>query len=142
MPHALASVYYFRVCCGTQSYKDTTLLIIGGSPELGRRSLGWEGPHAVGTVTIVSHFQEVRHKVAQLLKSFQAEVDSLSRRSLSAETAFLSSYKRIIGIPGKGSPCAGGPSTIQTSRDLTRNRRKSGGSWVHQSIYYIPCIPL
>lgn len=43
--------------------------------------------------------EEVRHKVAPLLKSFQGEVDSLSRRSLSAETAFLSAYKRIIAIP-------------------------------------------
>ncbi len=39
--------------------------------------------------------------MAPLLKSFQSEIDSLSRRSLSAETAFLSVYKRIIGIPGK-----------------------------------------
>jgi len=37
--------------------------------------------------------------VAPLLKSFQSEVDALSRRSQSAETAFLSSYKKIIEIP-------------------------------------------
>lgn len=45
-------------------------------------------------------FQELRRKVAPLLKSFQSEVDALSRRSQAAETAFLSVYKRIIEIPG------------------------------------------
>ena len=44
--------------------------------------------------------QEVRRKMAPLLKSFQSEVDALSRRSQLAETAFLSTYKKIIEIPG------------------------------------------
>ena len=44
--------------------------------------------------------QELRRKVAPLLKSFQGEVDALSRRGQAAETAFLSTYKRIIEIPG------------------------------------------
>ncbi len=39
--------------------------------------------------------------MAALLKSFQSEVDSLSRRSQAAETAFLSTYKRIIEVPGE-----------------------------------------
>ena len=39
--------------------------------------------------------------MAPLLKSFQSEVDALSRRGQSAETAFLSSYKKIIEIPGQ-----------------------------------------
>ena len=47
--------------------------------------------------------QEVRKKVAPLLKSFQGEVDALSRRSQSAETLFLSTYKKIIDIPGQQS---------------------------------------
>lgn len=44
--------------------------------------------------------QDARRRVAPILKSFQMEVDSLSRRSNSAEAAFLSTYKRILGIPG------------------------------------------
>lgn len=39
--------------------------------------------------------------MAPLLKSFQSEVDSLSKRSKAAEAAFLSIYKRIIDLPGK-----------------------------------------
>jgi hypothetical protein len=38
--------------------------------------------------------------VAPLLKSFQGEVDALSRRSQAAETLFLNTYKKIIDIPG------------------------------------------
>lgn len=45
--------------------------------------------------------QEVRRKASPLLKSFQTEIDALSRRSQAAETAFLSAYKKIIEIPGK-----------------------------------------
>ena len=70
-------------------------------------------------------FQEVRHKVAPLLKSFQAEVDSLSRRSLSAETAFLSAYKKIIGIPGKGSSHAVVPRIMGVSHAVVPGI----GSW-------------
>ena len=39
--------------------------------------------------------------MAPLLKSFQGEVDALSRRSQAAETLFLSTYKKIIDIPGE-----------------------------------------
>lgn len=42
----------------------------------------------------------MRRKIAPLLKSFQMEIDSLSRRSSSAEAAFLGTYKRILEIPG------------------------------------------
>ncbi len=38
--------------------------------------------------------------MAPLLKSFQGEVDALSRRSQAAETLFLNTYKKIIDIPG------------------------------------------
>ena len=44
--------------------------------------------------------QEVRRKASPLLKSFQAEIDALSHRSQAAETAFLSTYKKVIEIPG------------------------------------------
>lgn len=43
--------------------------------------------------------EELRRKVTPLLKSFQAEVDSLSRRGRDAETAFLSGYRKIASIP-------------------------------------------
>ncbi|XP_064392801.1 protein CASP-like [Halichondria panicea] len=43
--------------------------------------------------------EEVRKKAAPLLKSFQGEVDALSRRSQAAESAFLTTYKRLIDIP-------------------------------------------
>ncbi|XP_048775538.2 homeobox protein cut-like 1 isoform X2 [Ostrea edulis] len=43
--------------------------------------------------------EDIRKIVAPLLKSFQAEVDSLSKRSKAAEAAFLSIYKRIIDLP-------------------------------------------
>ncbi|XP_046840802.1 protein CASP-like [Xenia sp. Carnegie-2017] len=43
--------------------------------------------------------ENVRKQVAPLLKSFQGEVDSLSKRSKAAETAFLSLYKRVVEIP-------------------------------------------
>ncbi|XP_061162730.1 homeobox protein cut-like 1 isoform X1 [Saccostrea echinata] len=43
--------------------------------------------------------EDIRKLVAPLLKSFQSEVDSLSKRSKAAEAAFLSIYKRIIDLP-------------------------------------------
>ncbi|XP_071496876.1 homeobox protein cut-like 1 [Diadema antillarum] len=43
--------------------------------------------------------EDVRKQVAPLLKSFQAEVDSLSKRSKAAEGAFLSIYKKLIDLP-------------------------------------------
>uniref|UniRef100_A0A670IIR6 Homeobox protein cut-like n=1 Tax=Podarcis muralis TaxID=64176 RepID=A0A670IIR6_PODMU len=44
--------------------------------------------------------EEVRDMVAPVLKSFQAEVVALSKRSKEAEAAFLSVYKQLIEAPG------------------------------------------
>ncbi|ELT91711.1 hypothetical protein CAPTEDRAFT_90787, partial [Capitella teleta] len=46
---------------------------------------------------------ELRKVVAPLLKGFQGEIDSLSKRSKNAEASFLSIYKRLIDVPGKSS---------------------------------------
>ncbi|KAL5016643.1 hypothetical protein ScPMuIL_006232 [Solemya velum] len=43
--------------------------------------------------------EDLRKLVAPLLKSFQLEVDSLSKRSKASEAAFLSVYKRLIDLP-------------------------------------------
>ncbi|XP_068101754.1 homeobox protein cut-like 2 isoform X2 [Hyperolius riggenbachi] len=43
--------------------------------------------------------EEVREVVAPVLKSFQAEVVALSKRSKEAESAFLSVYKQLIEAP-------------------------------------------
>ncbi|XP_065830385.1 protein CASP-like [Oscarella lobularis] len=43
--------------------------------------------------------EDSRKQVAPLLKSFQAEVDSLSRRSKAAETAFLNIYRKVADAP-------------------------------------------
>ncbi|OQV17521.1 Homeobox protein cut-like 1 [Hypsibius exemplaris] len=43
--------------------------------------------------------EEVRRQVQPLLKSFQTEVDSLVKRSKSAETAFLDVYKTFADLP-------------------------------------------
>ncbi|KAJ7375021.1 intra-Golgi vesicle-mediated transport [Desmophyllum pertusum] len=42
---------------------------------------------------------EIRKKMAPLLKSFQAEIDALSKRSKASETAFLSIYKKLVDVP-------------------------------------------
>uniref|UniRef100_F6YGU2 Homeobox protein cut-like n=1 Tax=Monodelphis domestica TaxID=13616 RepID=F6YGU2_MONDO len=43
--------------------------------------------------------EEIREMVAPVLKSFQAEVVALSKRSQEAESAFLSVYKQLIEAP-------------------------------------------
>lgn len=43
--------------------------------------------------------EDIRKIVAPLLKSFQSEVDSLSKRSKASEAAFLTVYKKIIDLP-------------------------------------------
>nr|XP_033777487.1 homeobox protein cut-like 1 isoform X2 [Geotrypetes seraphini] len=43
--------------------------------------------------------EDLRKQVAPLLKSFQSEIDALSKRSKEAEAAFLNVYKRLIDIP-------------------------------------------
>lgn len=65
--------------------------------------LGWEWPYPASLPLPLYPFslQELRRKVSPLLKSFQGEIDALSRRGQAAEAAFLSAYKRIIEIPGQ-----------------------------------------
>lgn len=46
---------------------------------------------------------DVRKLVAPLLKSFQGEVDALSKRSKNAESAFLNVYKKLSDIPDPAS---------------------------------------
>ncbi|XP_063127071.1 homeobox protein cut-like 1 isoform X12 [Rattus norvegicus] len=43
--------------------------------------------------------EDLRKQVAPLLKSFQGEIDALSKRSKEAEAAFLTVYKRLIDVP-------------------------------------------
>ncbi|XP_055946575.1 homeobox protein cut-like 1 isoform X1 [Argiope bruennichi] len=43
--------------------------------------------------------EDIRKAVVPLLKSFQAEVDSLSKRSKAAEAAFLTIYRTFIELP-------------------------------------------
>ncbi|XP_078535501.1 homeobox protein cut-like 1 isoform X1 [Lissotriton helveticus] len=43
--------------------------------------------------------EDLRKQVAPLLKSFQAEIDALSKRSKEAEAGFLNVYKRLIDVP-------------------------------------------
>ncbi|XP_039770393.1 homeobox protein cut-like 1 isoform X2 [Ornithorhynchus anatinus] len=43
--------------------------------------------------------EDLRKLVAPLLKSFQGEIDALSKRSKEAEAAFLNVYKRLIDVP-------------------------------------------
>ncbi|XP_071750310.1 cut-like homeobox 1b isoform X4 [Centroberyx gerrardi] len=43
--------------------------------------------------------EDFRKQVAPLLKSFQGEIDALSKRSKEAEAAFLNVYKKLIDVP-------------------------------------------
>ncbi|KAJ7995109.1 hypothetical protein DPEC_G00241160 [Dallia pectoralis] len=43
--------------------------------------------------------EDIRKQVAPLLKSFQGEIDALSKRSKEAEAAFLNVYKKFIDVP-------------------------------------------
>lgn len=43
--------------------------------------------------------EDIRKVVSPLLKSFQGEIDALSKRSKAAEAAFLSVYKKLIDLP-------------------------------------------
>ena len=38
--------------------------------------------------------------MSPLLRAFQSEIDSLTRRGSTAETYFLNAYKKFIEIPG------------------------------------------
>ncbi|XP_071094460.1 homeobox protein cut-like 1 isoform X3 [Haliotis cracherodii] len=43
--------------------------------------------------------EDIRKIVAPVLRSFQGEIDALSKRSKAAEAAFLSIYKKLIDLP-------------------------------------------
>ncbi|XP_071377699.1 cut-like homeobox 1b isoform X7 [Centroberyx affinis] len=47
----------------------------------------------------LQQLQDLRKQVAPLLKSFQGEIDALSKRSKEAEAAFLNVYKKLIDVP-------------------------------------------
>uniref|UniRef100_UPI003AAFFED4 cut-like homeobox 1b isoform X7 n=1 Tax=Centroberyx gerrardi TaxID=166262 RepID=UPI003AAFFED4 len=47
----------------------------------------------------LQQLQDFRKQVAPLLKSFQGEIDALSKRSKEAEAAFLNVYKKLIDVP-------------------------------------------
>ncbi|CAN0367683.1 unnamed protein product [Lampetra planeri] len=49
--------------------------------------------------------EDLKRLVAPLLKSFQAEIDSLLWRSKEAEAAFLGLYKRVADAPGMDPAC-------------------------------------
>lgn len=61
--------------------------------------------------------EDIRKVVAPLLKSFQGEVDSLSKRSKTAEGAFLAVYKRLIDLPD---PVAILEQTVQAQKRAQR----------------------
>ncbi|XP_020658425.3 homeobox protein cut-like 2 isoform X3 [Pogona vitticeps] len=61
--------------------------------------------------------EEVRDMVAPVLKSFQAEVVALSKRSKEAEAAFLSVYKQLIEAPDP-------TPALETVRGLEDGRRQ------------------
>ncbi|XP_041456465.1 homeobox protein cut-like 1 isoform X1 [Lytechinus variegatus] len=71
--------------------------------------------------------EDVRKQVAPLLKSFQAEVDSLSKRSKAAEGAFLSIYKKLIDTPDPTSVleyCVNLQKRAQKAQDLEIENQK------------------
>ena len=45
--------------------------------------------------------QETMDAVVPVVKRFQAEIDSLSKRCKMAEAAFLTAYQRLANLPGK-----------------------------------------
>ncbi|XP_053257226.1 homeobox protein cut-like 2 isoform X3 [Podarcis raffonei] len=61
--------------------------------------------------------EEVRDMVAPVLKSFQAEVVALSKRSKEAEAAFLSVYKQLIEAPDP-------VPALETARSLEDRRQQ------------------
>ncbi|CAH7257695.1 Cux1 [Phodopus roborovskii] len=57
------------------------------------------GVKTIGFSKEVKATRDLRKQVAPLLKSFQGEIDALSKRSKEAEAAFLTVYKRLIDVP-------------------------------------------
>ncbi len=53
------------------------------------------------TLIIFMCIKDVRKKVSPLLKAFQSEVDSLTKRGNMGETVFLNLYKKLVEIPGE-----------------------------------------
>lgn len=71
--------------------------------------------------------EDIRKTVAPLLKSFQIEIDNLSKRSKAAEAAFLNIYKRIIDVPDPMPVfeyCSTTQQKLQRLQDLDIENRK------------------
>nr|XP_048677639.1 homeobox protein cut-like 2 isoform X4 [Caretta caretta] len=69
--------------------------------------------------------EEIREMVAPVLKSFQAEVIALSKRSKEAETAFLSVYKQLIGAPEQRGGTSPAVLTVSEGTRLTSINSKA-----------------
>ncbi|XP_078277721.1 homeobox protein cut-like 2 isoform X3 [Rhinoraja longicauda] len=64
--------------------------------------------------------EEIREMVAPLLKTFQAEVVALSKRSKEAEAAFLNVYKQLIEAPATEQAAEASPVRIRVSEELQK----------------------
>ncbi|XP_059844128.1 homeobox protein cut-like 2 isoform X8 [Hypanus sabinus] len=64
--------------------------------------------------------EEIREMVAPLLKTFQAEVVALGKRSKEAETAFLNVYKQLIEAPATEQSAETSPVRIRVSEELQK----------------------
>ncbi|XP_048412426.1 homeobox protein cut-like 2 isoform X4 [Stegostoma tigrinum] len=69
--------------------------------------------------------EEIREMVAPLLKSFQAEVVALSKRSKEAEAAFLNVYKQLIEAPATKQSAETSPAGIEASEELQKTSTDS-----------------
>ncbi|XP_072921750.1 homeobox protein cut-like 2 isoform X6 [Hemitrygon akajei] len=64
--------------------------------------------------------EEIKEMVAPLLKTFQAEVVALGKRSKEAETAFLNVYKQLIEAPATEQSAETSPVRIRVSEELQK----------------------
>ncbi|XP_060699594.1 homeobox protein cut-like 2 isoform X3 [Hemiscyllium ocellatum] len=69
--------------------------------------------------------EEIREMVAPLLKSFQAEVVALSKRSKEAEAAFLNVYKQLIEAPATEQSAETSPTGFEASEELQKTSTDS-----------------
>ncbi|XP_067861951.1 homeobox protein cut-like 2 isoform X2 [Heptranchias perlo] len=69
--------------------------------------------------------EEIREMVAPLLKSFQAEVVALSKRSKEAEAAFLNVYKQLIEAPDPAPSLEAARNLEEKLLQLQRNEPES-----------------
>ncbi|XP_078083578.1 homeobox protein cut-like 2 isoform X3 [Mustelus asterias] len=69
--------------------------------------------------------EEIREMVAPLLKSFQAEVVALSKRSKEAEAAFLNVYKQLIEAPDPAPSLEAAHNLEEKLLQLQRNEPES-----------------